>query len=69
MKADKLTKIPWKVTPCYTENCWCAGVQPVEEILDEDKEPSFIIHFGNVTKEFAQHIVECHNAFISSVKK
>lgn len=70
MEVDsRLFKVKWKTTTCKQgESCWCRGISPVEEILDEEEEPLIIESTGNITKEIAEYLVELHNNKINGSK-
>lgn len=67
-EAEKhLLEVPWRVTPCTQEDCWCAGVGPVESIRSEGEieEEHYVVGTGVITKELAEYIVNLHNEKLS----
>jgi len=58
-------KVKWKTLVCHEgENCWCRGIEPIEEIKDIDGEEIYISPTGSISKIYAEYIVELHNKSI-----
>jgi len=57
--------VRWKVSPCPDEKeCWCAIIEPENEMLDEQGERLLIVEAGKLAREYAEHIVIAHNMLI-----
>jgi hypothetical protein len=58
----KTLTIEWRVGTCNSgEDCWCRTIFPKEDLIDDNGEEVYIVGYGSISKEFAEHIVELHN--------
>lgn len=66
--------VPWKTTECFSENCWCRIILPVEPILyshpeSPDIEREYVIvDAGALDEETAEYMVKLHNNTIEQNK-
>ena len=59
--------VRWKTTPCPTgKECWCRIIEPEEKIIDDKDNEIYIVGAGMISKEYAEHIVQLHNASIKA---
>ena len=67
--------VPWKTTECFSENCWCRIILPVEPMLYSHPESPDIQHeyvivdAGALDQETAEYIVRLHNEHFDKVKQ
>ena len=67
--------VPWKTTECFSENCWCRIILPVEPILyshpeSPDIEREYVIvDAGALDQETAEYIVRLHNEHYERIKQ
>ena len=69
---EYVTKIPWKVSPCFAESegrCWCAVIESVEEVQDDNGNEIIIVTAGSINKKFANHIVQLHNEWVETLQE
>jgi hypothetical protein len=60
---NKSLKSKWLVKSCFSgDDCWCKIIvleTPI--IFDDDQKIEYIVGYGSVSKEVADHIVFLHN--------
>ena len=67
--------VPWKTTECFSENCWCRIILPVEPILyshpeSPDIEREYVIvDAGALDQETAEYFVKLHNEHLDRTLK
>ena len=65
--------VPWKATECFSENCWCRIILPVEPILyshpeSPDIEREYVIvDAGALDQETAEYVVNLHNSCLERI--
>lgn len=65
--------VPWKTTECFSENCWCRIILPVEPILyshpeSPDIEREYVIvDAGALDQETAEYVVNLHNSCLERI--
>lgn len=58
--------VKWKTTTCSGgEKCWCRIIEPENEIKDDEGNEIYIAGSGRVPTQYAEHIVELHNASLN----
>lgn len=59
---EKSLTVRWKVSLCpQGEICWCRMIEPEEKIFDSDGNQIFVVGSGEMSKIYAEYLVDLHN--------